>query len=226
MRRTQNLLWLLGLLSLLAVSFWATAETKPPASFRIVLGEDYPPTLPENLPVRLASFSQSGPVLELKLDGSPYRAARFRVEYGQGELQAWTVNIGDSVSNNGYGGDGATQSRDCELQVAGDTLAIYGSDAMGGQERLLKKVVGFAHSGQTVDFVVANEYLSWTNSRGTDSMNSPYLFALAGQSDQEGEPNHTIYAAFNRTISDDSRSGSGATAVTVELLVGGEAGSR
>ncbi|MCA9791077.1 MAG: hypothetical protein KC910_04750 [Candidatus Eremiobacteraeota bacterium] len=226
MRRSQNLLWLLGLMSLLAVSFWATAQTKPPASFHILLGEDYPPTLPEDLPVRLASFDQHGPVLELRLDGSPYRAARFRIEYGQGEPQAWTVNIGDSVSNNGYGGDGATQSRDCELQVAGDTLAIYGSDAMDGQERLLKKVPDFAQASRTIEFVVANEYLSWTSRRGTDSMTSPYLFALAGQSDQEGEPNQTIYAAFNRTISGGGRTGSGVTAVTVELLTHLEAGGR
>lgn len=226
MRRSQNLLWLLGLISLLAVSFWASAQTRPPASVRILLGQDYPPTLPHDLPVRLASFSQQGPVLELRLDGNPYRAARFRVEYAPGEPRAWTLNLGDSISNNGYGGDAGTQSRDCELQVAGDTLAIYGSDAMGGQERLLKQVPHFIQGGQTVEFVVGNEHLSWSNSQGSDSMNSPYLFALAGQTDQEGEPNHTIYAAFNRTISDDSRSGSGATAVTIELLTHLEAGGR
>ena len=48
-------------------------------------------------------------------------------------------------------------------------------------------------------------------------MNSPYLFALAGQPDSEGPVNYDIDAAFNKVIAGDYRFGTGVGQVTVTL---------
>ncbi|WP_197046531.1 hypothetical protein, partial [Planktothrix paucivesiculata] len=49
---------------------------------------------------------------------NPYDVAEFEVQY-DGVPTGITVNIGDSSTNNGFGGDGATQSNDAELNIGG-----------------------------------------------------------------------------------------------------------
>ncbi|MEZ4717116.1 MAG: hypothetical protein R2851_13675 [Caldilineaceae bacterium] len=67
------------------------------------------------------------------------------------------------------------------------------------------------------------QYLRLRNRRrfgsleGFGDVESPYLFALDGQSDREGPVNFDIYAAFNRNITGD-RLGVGVRNVTVTLF--------
>ena len=80
------------------------------------------------------------------------------------------------------------------------------------------KVPNFAANGVLATFVVRNNFVSWDNGQGVSgSLNSPYLFALAGQSDSEGPVNYDIYAAFNKVIAGDYRFGTGVGQVTVTL---------
>ena len=53
----------------------------------------------------------------LRLTFDPYgtrRIARFDLSMGQ-QIQGFTFNLGDSATNNGYGGDGGTTSNSAEI---------------------------------------------------------------------------------------------------------------
>jgi hypothetical protein len=153
-------------------------------------------------------------VMKLNLNPAQttYGRAVFDTLYG-GAPSGWTVNIGDSSTDNGFGGDAATQSNDAEMQVYGTTMSVYGSDRTPASVRNILNILNLPSQGTTLSFDVSNYFLGWV--RG--ELRSDYIYALQGQSDTEGPVNWDIYAGFNRTISDASRFGSGVTRVTVTL---------
>src|SRR5215475_812728 len=67
-----------------------------------------------------------------------FTEASFTVAYKK-KAAGWTVNIGDSISNNGFAGDGADQSNDAEMQILDQVLSVYGSDYSAPDARLLLK---------------------------------------------------------------------------------------
>ena len=147
--------------------------------------------------------------------GSGFTKAAFDVQYGSVPT-GFTVNIGDSPSNNGYGGDGAQFSNDAEMQVTDASMFVYGKD--GTPTQPLVAVSNFATSTSLLTFEVNNRRLTWDNRAGTASaLASPLLYALNGQPDTEGPTNYDVYAAFNRVISESARYGTGVTRVTVRL---------
>lgn len=131
------------------------------------------------------------------------------------------LNIGDSITNNGGGGDSATQSNDAELNIGtaeGDVtdMFVQASDAGGGG--LIQRIDSLVGPDVTLDLLVSDGFLGWNNHLGnTGSIASPGLFALAGQPDFEGPVNYDIYAGFNRVINGAFRQGGGIEAVTVCL---------
>ena len=146
-----------------------------------------------------------------------FTEAAFTVEYKK-KAVGWTLNIGDSISNNGFAGDAADQSNDAEAQILDQVLSVYGSDYTASDARLLLKsspVVG--GKGASIKLTVRNQYLSWSSNGQNSELSSQYLYALNGQRDDEGPVNYDIYAAFNRTIAPAGRNGSGVRKVTVEL---------
>lgn len=147
-----------------------------------------------------------------------FSRARFTVAYNS-TPSAWTVNIGDSSTNNGGGGDAVTQSNDAEIQVLNTTMTALGRDATPPPKKLID-VPSFVASGRTVIFEVSNNFLGWSSLNTSGTLSSIYLYALNGQPDTEGPVNYDIYAAFNRVIYDPSaqRTGSGVGFVTVDLL--------
>lgn len=158
----------------------------------------------------------------LKIDLSVYRFAQFRISYDAAPT-GLSVNIGDSVSNNGGSGDSGNQSNDAELQVGaliGDSanygrLMAFGND---GHPGALATVPGLATAMDDLFLTVGNEYAAWDDGQGTaGSVSSPYLFALNGQADSEGPVNYDVYAAFNRSIGTEGRIGAGVGQVTVCL---------
>ncbi|MGK7941060.1 MAG: S8 family serine peptidase [Crocosphaera sp.] len=159
----------------------------------------------------------------LKLDyQTGFDSAKFLVEYDK-TPEDWTVNIGDSVSNNGYGGDGGDTSNAAEMQIKGGQLGVY-SNILPGYENVtngdlkLLKVDNFVTEPSTVFFEVEDEFLGWNNQQGiSGNLQSPYLYTLNGQDTLYGPINYDIYAAFNRVISSAFRNGSGVSQVTIEL---------
>ncbi|NLF96400.1 MAG: hypothetical protein GX569_06650 [Candidatus Riflebacteria bacterium] len=159
-------------------------------------------------------------VVKVVLDPSKteYTKARFELHYGD-EIEGWTLNIGDSVSNNGHGGDGADQTRDSEVQILDSDLALFGDDtAPTGEAKILARSTGLAVPGAVVVVEVSNNQISWHNDKGVDGViKSEYVFSLAGQGDAEGQPNYDIYAGFNRVVV-GGRVGKGLKRVKIKLF--------
>jgi hypothetical protein len=170
-------------------------------------------------------------VIKVKIDDPSIRhspaAARFFVKY-DGPPTGWTVNIGDSQSNNGGSGDAADQSNDAELQMGGefndefDDLWIFGHDGVSVERGDAKMAQAFSHvkDGETTVFTISNERVEYKNMDYPiiGEVRSPWLYALDGQADTEGPVNHDIYASFNRVISSAYRIGTGVGKVKVCLI--------
>lgn len=161
-------------------------------------------------------------LLQLTLDPATtgYDRARFDITY-DGAPEGWSVNIGDSYTNNGRGGDTGQEFNDAEVQIIDSQLLVYGNedtrarDAKDGR-RLLFTLDDVVRRDETVALEVSNDRLGINYGGGIEVVESPYLFALDGQLDRAGLANYEIYAAFNRTI-DGNSSGSGISQVVVTL---------
>lgn len=161
-------------------------------------------------------------LLRLTLDPATtgYDRVRFDVTYA-GAPNGWSINIGDSAGNNGQGGDAGQQSNDAEVQLVDSTLVVYGNDDIPAREakdgrRQLLHVADAVRMDETLSLEVTNARLGINYGGGIEVVDSPYLFALAGQPDWSGPVNQELYAAFNRTI-DGSHNGTGISQVVVTL---------
>ncbi len=160
-------------------------------------------------------------VLKLDFSGN-LDIAKVVVEY-DATPTGWTVNIGDSVSNNGWGGDGGHTSNAAEMQILGTKIDAYTNILPGYQNvtddgRLHLLAVPNIVSGDDSKVVleIGDEHLGWDNLQGINgSIDSPYLYTLNGQSTLYGDINYDVYASFNRVISTNGRIGSGASKVKI-----------
>lgn len=168
-------------------------------------------------------------VLKLKVNAPrrslPFtpRAVKFMVSYDKAP-SGLSVNIGDSATNNGHSGDGATQSNDAEVQIGSadpafpyDTLFAYGHDNTPAARGTIDiaRISNVVKAGETVTLTAADSSICYENKAFplVGGVKSPWLFALKGQPDTEGPVNYDIYAGFNRAITD--RIGSGVAKVKV-----------
>lgn len=175
-------------------------------------------------------------VLKITLDPNYlFTQAIFDIKY-DARPNGMTVNIGDSATNNGHGGDGSTQNNDAEMQIGvtptdpsisaalRNDMIVYGNDYFHNGNPLLEvsDIVTANNTTSTaklVSLVVSNQYLQWNNNNGVSGfMNSPFLYALAGQADGEGPVNYDIFAGFNRSIGSPDRWGTGVSEVTITLV--------
>lgn len=148
-----------------------------------------------------------------------YRSVMFSI-YNNGSPSGWSINIGDSSTNNGWAGDAGTQSRDAEIQVYNNALSVYenqhgGSGSIHSQSGHLPN-----YDSKNVRYKIEDRKFSYWknfNTSSTTRVVSKDLFALDNQNDTEGPENYTIYAGFNRTVGSSYRSGSGITTVYVYL---------
>ncbi|MCX6046148.1 MAG: VWA domain-containing protein, partial [Chloroflexi bacterium] len=169
-------------------------------------------------------LEESGNISLLRLTLDPhstgYVKARFDITYGN-TPSGLSVDIGDSISNDGYGGDNGNQSNNAEVQIAGNELSIYGNDTTKASEtidhkRQLKLLRNAVRAGETISLEVSNERLGLNTASGIEVINSPYLFALNGQADRLGSNNYDIYAAFNCPVVCNT-AGAGVTKVVITL---------
>ncbi|OGK12750.1 MAG: hypothetical protein A2W80_18285 [Candidatus Riflebacteria bacterium GWC2_50_8] len=160
-------------------------------------------------------------VIKLTLDPktTEFTKARIEILYGK-QIDSWSLNIGDSRSNNGYGGDSADQTHDSEAQIIGADLTIIGDDCVPeGTSKVLASMTGLAEPGATLVFDLANNRLAWRNDKGLDGeVKSPYLFCLDGQEDKEGPVNYDIFVGLNQVVNGTYRSGCGAIRTRIKLL--------
>ncbi|MCU0543977.1 MAG: hypothetical protein MUE44_17670 [Oscillatoriaceae cyanobacterium Prado104] len=154
----------------------------------------------------------------VKIDFKDFTTVKFIVDCG-GTPSGWMVNIGDSVSNDGYGGDAGTQSNDAEMQIVKGGMAVFGNDynKPAGAQIVQGNVPNLVGKDSRLELEISNKNLAWNNNKGLqNSLNSPYLYSLARQADATGQVNSSIYASFNRVIRDRAdRLGSGVSKVTI-----------
>jgi hypothetical protein len=139
----------------------------------------------------------------------------FEFRYG-GNPSGWTVNIGDSECNNGYGGDCSRQSNDAEFFVLDDSAFVYANDLNPGPFFEQYSVI---KPGSTNTVTVLNQKIkmAFAGMSPLSLRSRDELFALNGQADSEGPVNYDIYASFNQVIDGGGRTGTGVDAVRIIL---------
>ncbi|SHJ42559.1 hypothetical protein SAMN02745163_01935 [Clostridium cavendishii DSM 21758] len=151
-------------------------------------------------------------------NNNQYKIIAYDINFGASP-KGFLVDIGDSSTNDGYGGDSGTQSNDSELQIENGTLNIYASDA--GQRQLLFSEPNCAPANGKIRIEISNNTVTYFNytTKVSKTWTSPYIFALNGQADSEGPVNYKIYAGINRVVNEYSnRTGVGVTNTKVTFI--------
>lgn len=181
-------------------------------------------------------------VLEITLDpAKDCGCAAFRVFYGA-HPHFFTVNIGDSPTNDGYGGDAGTTLDAAEMQILGSHLGVFTS----GRPRGGNSAIDLLYesdlpplAGRSIKLEVCDQTLGFTLPPGKgnpqpmrwrlQTVNQGLLYSLArapepGSSEETPVPGgNQIYAAFNRVIhvkdglASHNRVGSGVQRVEISL---------
>ena len=161
--------------------------------------------------------------INLDPDSYDYTKAVFEVTYNA-EPDGWTVDICDSKSCNGYGGDGGDTSNAAEVEVIDTSFNAYRNtlhghpDDTGEPLKLFTKNSLEITQGTTVSLEISDERVGWDFPNEQGESESDRLFTLNGQTPTYGTVNYDIYAAFNRVISGTYRNGSGAKSVLIKLV--------
>lgn len=136
----------------------------------------------------------------------------------------WTVNIGDSPTNNGGGGDGGSTAHDSEAELNGTVLNVFYSDVGGnGPHSTLNNAIS-SFGCTTQQWTVTEDQISYDDdgntadvprfiSRGRLGTPSSLFnfppYNEADSQDSSGTWADDIFVGLNRTVGTASRSGSG-----------------
>lgn len=128
------------------------------------------------------------------------------VEY-EGLPSAWTVDLADSPTDNGYGGDSGSTPHNAELQIVDENLSLINGS---GNAALIDNPLVTAHMALTdgvLKFVVKDQFVSWGNPyTSVQTPASKNLFSFSDTADPR-----TIYLGLNRVVlSNSGRTGCGA----------------
>lgn len=117
------------------------------------------------------------------------------VDY-QGTPEGWTVNIGDSKTNNGFGGDsGSTPiGQNAEVQVLDESLAVYSAaDNPVDVDRLVLQHLALTDGA--LKFTVGDQSLSWGQPfAALETEGLERLFFVPATGDR------TLYVGLNRVV--------------------------
>lgn len=113
------------------------------------------------------------------------------VEY-EGTPQGWTIHLGDSPNNDGYGGSHGETANNAEFHVTGQTLTVWSAAANPAQLTQLYQTTLSLQDG-ALKFVVGNQYLTW--GQPFTQVQSNKLFAIPDAFDGQW-----IYLGINRTV--------------------------
>ncbi|VDI62204.1 signal peptide, CUB and EGF-like domain-containing protein 3 isoform X1 [Mytilus galloprovincialis] len=173
-------------------------------------------------PTKSGSFSCDKQVV-LKIDFSgKYDGARFMFEYGE-PPRMWTIDISDSPTGDGYGGDNGTTSNMAEMQVHNKQLRIYGNNLKGHMDAssdgglLIRTIDDFIRKGSRVKMDISDERLEYKSGKTKDYIESRFLYTLKGQDTEYGLKDYSVYVGLNRVVAGSYRSGSGLCRATITL---------
>lgn len=117
------------------------------------------------------------------------------LDYGE-EPTGWTLNFGDSSTNNGHGGNAGTGESEAELQILNDRLTLYSrAYGPGLTDRVATADVQVTEGAYKV--CVRDQFALFGQPRSTaHTPNGKALFALPDPSDG----NSDLYIGLNRVI--------------------------
>jgi len=132
-----------------------------------------------------------------------------------GAPAGWTLDIGDSETNDGYGGDAGTlpAGQNAEVQVLNQALTVYSAaDNPGDVDELVHQQLGLEEGA--LRFTIADQALTW--GQPFHRMATPDLGRLFFLPDDPVEPgNRTVYVGINRVVGNASRTGCGVSKAMV-----------
>jgi hypothetical protein len=118
------------------------------------------------------------------------------VEY-EGLPAGWTVNLGDSPTDNGFAGDSGTTEHDAELWVLNEILAV--ADGGAAPDNPLVRA-DLALTDGALKLVVKDQFVSWGNPYGYVQMPATKnLFAIPDTSVPAADQ-RAVYLGLNRVI--------------------------
>ncbi|KAK7100076.1 uncharacterized protein [Littorina saxatilis] len=154
----------------------------------------------------------------VKLTFNTSDRTKAEITFSLGKSKGYTFDIGDSHTNDGYGGDLGTQSNDAEVHSHDTALLFFGRDkAEGGHYGVLDSYYGFIRRGD-VKITVEDSLVTAESGAKIIYFHSEQLFQLKGQADAEGPVNYDVYIGLNRVIDTDSLNGTGLCAVEVNWV--------
>jgi len=157
--------------------------------------------------------------LKIVIPGAPNACtqANIVVEY-EGTPKSWTVNLGDSSTNDGFAGGAAnTTANNAELWILNEDLALANG---GNKPSVINNPQVYQHlalSDSAVKFVVKNQFVSWGQPYGlVQAPASKNLFAIPDTTPKGDQ--RAIYLGLNRVISGPgARTGCGARRVLISF---------
>ncbi|OWF56009.1 hypothetical protein KP79_PYT26173 [Mizuhopecten yessoensis] len=164
----------------------------------------------------------------LKLDFSgPYKEAKILLDYAE-PPRLWTLDISDSPTGDGYGGDNGSTSNMAETQIHNKQFRIYGNNLPGHMDAsangglLITTVDNFIRRGSTAKISISDERVEWKSGPHKDNIKSRFLYTLRGQQPLYGTVDYNVYVGLNRVVAGNFRSGSGLCSATIALQSSGK----
>lgn len=205
---------------------FAVLDLKAPATAYSTLGSyvsflNFPGVVPGTpAPVGTVCPGRMMAALKIVIPGGPNACtqANIVVEY-EGTPKGWSVNLGDSPTNDGFAGDGGTTNHEAELWILDENLSLAPADTLstfglGIDNPLVMQ--HFALTDGSLKFVVKNQFVSWGNPYGlVQEPATQNLFAIPDTTVPAADQ-RAIYLGLNRVITGlPGRIGCGARRVLI-----------
>jgi hypothetical protein len=143
--------------------------------------------------------------------GREFKQANIVVEY-EGAPEGYTLNVGDSPTNDAYGGDSGSGAC-AELQVIGQTMRVWGKPYTPQPAYHVFATSNLVLQDGSLKVVVRDKFVSV--GQPYFPMQDPDLFQLPDASSKDGS---AIYAAFNSVVTQRAdRVGKGLRRVMITL---------
>ncbi len=140
--------------------------------------------------------------------------ANIVVEY-EGTPKAWSTNLGDSPTNDGFAGDAGTTDHDAELWILDESLSLAPATPGPNVDNPLA-VQHLSLTDSSLKFVVKNQFVSWGQPYSVvQEPATQNLFAIPDTTVPLADQ-RAIYLGLNRVITGRSdRTGCGARRVMI-----------
>lgn len=139
--------------------------------------------------------------------------ANVLIEY-EGDPSGWTAHLGDSMTNNGFGGDDGTTVNNAELQILDHELRVYNAaDNPIDVDGLARHQLALEDGA--LRLTVSNQAVGWGQPRS--ALETPDLERLFAIPDNTAD-GRKVYLGLNRVVSGPGgRTGCGARRVLVSF---------